>query len=152
MSEMGRFEQRQRITREMLRAERDKLFVFGDNMLRCGYGGQAAVMRGEPNAVGIPTKWRPSMEDAAFFRDFDFPTIKRDLDEAMTRLHRHMRQGGGVVWPADGVGTGLAKLPTRAPRIARYIGLCRTALEALSEASLSPAPLDPRCPSYVRRG
>jgi redox-sensitive bicupin YhaK (pirin superfamily) len=29
------------------------LFVFGDNLRRTGFGGQAAEMRGEPNAVGI---------------------------------------------------------------------------------------------------
>ncbi|KKL05458.1 hypothetical protein LCGC14_2605850, partial [marine sediment metagenome] len=55
-------EYRDHITRQMLRDEPDTLFVFGDNMQRRGLGGQAFAMRGEPNAVGIPTKIFPSMD------------------------------------------------------------------------------------------
>jgi len=44
------------ITRQMLRAEPGTLWVFGDNLQRKGLGGQAKEMRGEPNAIGIPTK------------------------------------------------------------------------------------------------
>ena len=47
------------ITREYVRANPDKIFLFGDNLEQRGLGGQAAAMRGEPNAVGIPTKKRP---------------------------------------------------------------------------------------------
>ena len=57
----------ERITRADLRANPDTLYVFGDNMRRRGMGGQAAEMRGEPNAVGIPTKWRPSRTEWDFF-------------------------------------------------------------------------------------
>lgn len=41
-------EYRDHITRAMLRAEPEKLFVFGDNFVRTGFGGQAKEMRGEP--------------------------------------------------------------------------------------------------------
>ncbi len=43
-------------TRAYIRAHPDWLFVFGDNMMRRGFGGQAAEARGEPNAIGIATK------------------------------------------------------------------------------------------------
>lgn len=33
------------ITREYVRKNRDKLFLFGDNLERRGFGGQAAAMR-----------------------------------------------------------------------------------------------------------
>lgn len=59
------------IHREDLQGEPETLFVFGDNMMRKGLGGQAAAMRGEPNAVGIPTKELPSMANNAFLSEAD---------------------------------------------------------------------------------
>lgn len=47
------------ITRDMLRKEPEARFVFGDNAYRKGFGGQAKEMRGEPNALGVATKWYP---------------------------------------------------------------------------------------------
>ncbi|TFZ54475.1 hypothetical protein E4V01_25170 [Methylorubrum sp. Q1] len=96
-----------RITRPMLQAERGTLFVFGDNLQRRGRGGQAAEMRGEPNAVGIPTKRAPSMDDSAFFTDADFDDFRDAAAPAFALLRAHAEGGGAIVWPADGVGTGL---------------------------------------------
>ena len=62
-----RIERMRNISRAYVRANRDKLFLFGDNLERRGFGGQAAAMRGEPNAVGIPTKKKPSYAGDAFF-------------------------------------------------------------------------------------
>jgi len=59
------------ITREELQRHPELIFVFGDNMLRKGFGGQAKEMRGEPNAVGVPVKWRPSRDAGAYFTDRD---------------------------------------------------------------------------------
>lgn len=118
------------ITREMLRANPDTLFVFGDNMIGKGFGGQAKEMRGEPNAVGIPTKLLPAVRPGSFFRDEDFDRAKPKIDAAFSRLQAHASAGGEIVWPEDGIGTGLAQLPTRAPRIWRLIEECRIALEA----------------------
>lgn len=124
---------RTHITRAMLRVEPDALFVFGDNMMRAGYGGQAKEMRGEPNAVGIPTKRRPNWDPDAFFTDDDFglwyaeawPDFKRLRDQASP----FGRKGDGqkIVWPAAGIGSGRARLEENAPRI--Y-------LEIVSELSL----------------
>lgn len=118
-----------RITRDMLKAAPDTLFVFGDNMVHRGFGGQAKEMRGEPNAVGIPTKFLPGMAYADFFRDEDFDRAKPKIDAAFVRLFAHAAGGGKVVWPADGIGTGLAELPTRAPKIWKLIEENRTALD-----------------------
>ena len=113
----------QRYTRAMLKARSDALFVFGDNMLRAGLGGQARECRGEPNAVGIPTKHRPEMSAPAFFNDADLDdqAMKQAIDAGLVRLASHLLAGGTVVLPADGLGTGLAELPRRAPRIHAYI-------------------------------
>lgn len=120
-----RLTERHYITREMLRKQPDTLFVFGDNMQRAGLGGQAREMRGEPNAVGIPTKWRPSNANDAFFTDLDMPAVQDAIDDAFARLEAHQ---GPIVWPAAGIGTGLAHLKSRAPTIAQYIEGRRAAL------------------------
>ena len=107
-------EYRDWITRDMVRAEHTSLFVFGDNMERRGMGGQAAEMRGEPNAVGIPTKHRPSMDVDAFFTDADLDTWLLEATPDFVRLFNHP---GKIVWPTTSIGTGLARLEDRAPKI-----------------------------------
>lgn len=109
------------ITRNIVRANPSRLFVFGDNMARAGFGGQALAMRGEPNAVGIPTKWKPSMAPDAFFTDADFDAWLAASQPDFARLAGHLRANGIVVWPAAGIGTGRAQLERRAPRIWRWI-------------------------------
>ena len=123
---MSRLSYRKHITRQMLRAEPDTLFVFGDNMEHRGLGGQAKEMRGEPNAVGIPTKWSPHRSSSAYFTDSDFLIAKPGGDDELYRLRRHP---GPIVWPEDGIGTGLAELPQRAPKIWAYIEACLTELD-----------------------
>lgn len=108
-----------RVTREQVRAARDTLFVFGDNMARAGFGGQAAAMGGEPNSVGVPTKWRPARDPAAYFADTDWQNeeVRQAVLGAFERIERALASGRDVVIPADGLGTGLADLPRRAPVI-----------------------------------
>lgn len=110
------------ISREYVRAHPDMLFVFGDNMARRGMGGQAAAMRGEPNIIGIPTKWTPRREVAYFVdRDWNNSDIFDAIFDAFAAIEDALAAGRTVVIPADGIGTGLADLPRRAPRIASYI-------------------------------
>lgn len=108
-------------TRQDAKSYPSALFVFGDNMERRGKGGQASALRGEPNAVGIPTKWKPSRVKDAYFTDTDFPVAKPLIDTAFDVLEAHLRKGGEVYWPAAGIGSGLAELPKRAPQINSYI-------------------------------
>lgn len=110
-----------RYTRPLVQASPDKLFVFGDNEARAGLGGQAAACRYEPNAVGITTKLRPNMHPNSFYTDADWLHWREANRPAFARLHVHLINGGTVVWPKDGIGTGLAELATRAPRILREI-------------------------------
>ena len=107
----------------MVRAQPDRLFVFGDNIERRGFGGQAAAMRGEPNAIGVPTKWKPERGQDAYFTDADADLFQvRDaIITAFQQMEAALAAGRDVVIPADGLGTGLADLPTRAPRIYRAI-------------------------------
>lgn len=110
------------ITREYVRANRDKLFLFGDNLERRGFGGQAAAMRGEPNAIGIPTKKSPSYKEEAFFSDDEFEQNKAAIDAAFGTLMRAVTEAvRSIVIPSDGLGTGRAQLDTRAPRTFVYL-------------------------------
>jgi hypothetical protein len=133
-SKPGCIRRSQWISRADLRNHPDWLYVFGDNMARRGLGGQAAQMRGEPNAVGIPTKWLPMSNEAAYFTDDDLTKlpILHALSEAFTRLRRHLMAGGTIVIPADGIGTGYAHLDRRAPKLFALIQGCLKDLESFS--------------------
>ena len=110
------------ITREYVRANPDKIFLFGDNLEQRGLGGQAAAMRGEPNAVGIPTKKRPSYSPDAFFTDAEFEQNRSAIDLAFTKLSEAATDSTRVVViPSDGLGTGRAELQRRAPKTFAYL-------------------------------
>lgn len=109
----------------MLRARPDVLFCFGDNLIRRGLGGLAKQCRGEPNAVGIPTKRYPTMKPDAFLTDADYDEVLPLIDDAFNVLDFHLNSGGTIVLPYRngvlGIGTGLADLPKSAPKIWSYI-------------------------------
>ena len=104
-----------------------KVFVFGDNLTRTGKGGQA-VIRDEPNAIGVATKRRPSMTPGSFFAKGspeDTGAVLRDLG----RIWALLNNGGcDVVIPASetwlpSLGLERAQLQVRAPDI--YDMICR---------------------------
>lgn len=99
------------LTVELLRSNPDRIYVFGDNLLRRGTAGQAAV-RGEPNAFGIPTKRAPSMAPTAFFSDR--PDEVLAVLQALRELYVLARTRT-VVFPAAGLGTGLARMASSSP-------------------------------------
>jgi len=109
-------------TVEQCRKNPKTLYVFGDNLMGVGKGGQA-VIRDEPNAVGIPTKREPDTTPSSYLsdRDCDDPHLIGRMEEALVRLDRHLAAGGTVIIPADGVGTGRAELPKRAPALYAYL-------------------------------
>lgn len=107
-----------RIARNDLKQNANTLYVFGDNDQRQGYGGQAAAMRGEPNAVGIRTKAKPLRGADAYWSDATYAENIRKIDEDMARLFAHQ---GPIVLPEAGIGTGLAELKQRAPKTFQYL-------------------------------
>ena len=120
-----------RYTRAEIRARPGALYAFGDNLAGRGFGGQAREARGEPNAVGVVTKRRQAMDEGAFLTDADLPRVRPLIEAAFARLREHLEAGGEVILPADGLGTGLAELPRRAPAIAALI---EAGMEALRES------------------
>lgn len=115
----------------MLRDNPQTLFVFGDNLTEKGLGGQAKEMRGEQNAIGIPTKAYPGMADVDFFSDDDFAVATGKIGMKFIQLFNHARMGGDIVWPKDGIGTGLADLKNKAPKIWHFIEAQKAALEQI---------------------
>ena len=110
-----------RIVSDDLHAHPDRLFLFGDNELRRGRGGQAAACRGHANSVGVATKRAPDREDSAYWTDADYERITAIIDHDLAPAFDHIRLGGTVVCPSAGLGTGRAELPSRAPRVFAYL-------------------------------
>jgi len=112
------------ITRDYIRQNPDKLFLFGDNLQRRGLGGQAREMRGEPNTIGIPTKKRPARTAESYFTDDEFADNKAAIDQAFREVYQKLSESDGqtvLVIPSAGLGTGRAELQQRAPRTFAYL-------------------------------
>lgn len=99
----------EKYTSKLLYENQEKIFVFGDNMVRKGKGGQA-VIRDCPNAFGIATKRYPSMNEDAFFSDQpdEFDVVMNDLRQLYKLSKSHT-----IVFPVGGIGTGLAQMEKR---------------------------------------
>lgn len=105
------------------RASPNSVFVFGDNLVQKGKAGQACI-RDEVNAFGIPTKRYPSMSDSSFFSDL--PDEREAVRSALRSLFL-MSKCRVLVFPANGVGTGLAKMKEKSPII--YNEMCEILLK-----------------------
>jgi hypothetical protein len=115
--DLPKIEFREHITRDDVRSEKDKIFLFGDNLNGRGYGGQAKEMRGEENAIGIPTKKAPSNNPNSFFTDKEFAANIKAIDEAFGKIPPDK----SIVIPKAGLGTGLARLEEKAPQTFAYL-------------------------------
>jgi hypothetical protein len=100
----------------------DCLFVFEDNDAGIGERGQA-VLRGLPNAVGVPTRKHPSDDDDewAFYNDAELALNCIKISAAVDRVLKLARSGRFktvYLQQRDDIfmDTGLAALPTRAPQ------------------------------------
>lgn len=102
----------------------NKLYIFGDNLQRYGMAGQAIIRRCK-NATGLATKISPSMEEEAFFNDKDYKIFINIIDKEIAKIKRvfnnDLREVDTIVFPVDGLGTGLSKLPTVAPQVFKYL-------------------------------
>tara|TARA_E500000305_G_scaffold31974_1_gene24212 strand:- start:9372 stop:18365 length:8994 start_codon:yes stop_codon:yes gene_type:complete len=116
LADTPRIETVKRYNKSMLRANTDKVYLFGDNLEGRGKGGQA-VIRDEPNSFGIPTKKSPRRDSDAYFMDAEFEANKVAIDNAINAIPKNKI----IVFPEDGLGTGLAKLPEKAPRTWEYL-------------------------------
>lgn len=104
------------ITRGDVQANPNVLYLFGDNSIRRGLGGQAKQMRGEPNAIGIITKKYPCNEDRCFLSDEFYTTNKIDITVDIDRVINKFKRGGYINIIIPPLGVGMAKLPEKAPK------------------------------------
>lgn len=118
------------IKKEKIRSNPDVLYLFGDNIIRKGLGGQAKEMRGEPNVIGIITKKYPHNKEGAFFYDRDYKLFKSLLIEDSEIINGALKSGKYHTLVIPPIGEGLANLPKRAPRCWR---LLKTYLDSLEE-------------------
>jgi hypothetical protein len=108
---------------EQCKANTNKLYVFGDNAMRIGNGGQAQI-RPADNAYGIATKAKPMTDEASYFSDqtdqadIIFLDIKELYDVYMGDIETEFDT---IVFPADGLGTGLSEMPKRSPRLYNWL-------------------------------
>jgi len=98
----------------------DYLFVFGDNDIKLGKGGQA-IIRDEPNTIGIPTKKYPNNKSNSFYYDTEYEQNIIKIDRAINNIIKKSQNYKGIVLPEDGFGTGLSKLHINAPKTLAYI-------------------------------
>ena len=105
---------------EQCEANEDTLYVFGDNSIQVGMVGQA-VIRNCVNSFGIPTKKFPSMSENSFYNDGE--NDKMSIMLALTILSNRVVKGrySKLVFPYDGLGTGLSQMPTRSPILYKYL-------------------------------
>ena len=111
------------ITRDYVLKNLSTIFLLEDNMQRAGLIGPAQEMRREVNFLGVPTKWSPYSGDAAYFCNDDLPQVHIFIDFPFDVAIAWLRVGRDVCIPADGFGTGLAQLATRAPNILKHLNL-----------------------------
>lgn len=106
-----------RVYRSDLRANPDVLYIFGDNEALFGMGGQAGEMRGEPNAIGVATLAAPG----EFWNATDTDRQCSVLDADLKRASEAIADGKIVIFPEDGIGTGIAEMDQRAPATFRHL-------------------------------
>ncbi len=102
------------------KASPKSLFVFGDNDIRKGCGGQA-VVRYCPNTIGIPTKKYPSNASESFYTDGEYELNCQKITDAIESIIRESEKYDEIMFPADGFGTGLASLTSKAPRTLKFM-------------------------------
>jgi hypothetical protein len=96
------------------------IYVFGDNDKKSGKKGQA-VIRDAKNAFGIATKVKPSTVDGSYYDDENYNQITKRIEGQFKYLQQEVNKGKDVVFPGSGLGTGLARLEEKAPKVYKYL-------------------------------
>jgi hypothetical protein len=78
-------------------------------------------MRGEPNAVGVRTKNFPYEDEHEFFTDDAYELNCQMIWSDLAVPTEALLLGKILVVPLGGLGTGLSRLPEKAPRTFKYL-------------------------------
>lgn len=98
------------------------IFIFGDNDIGKGKRGQAMI-RDSKNAFGVPTKKIPAWSPNAYYTDAELEENKNKIMGAIEKIKDELKTNKyeGIMLPKDGLGTGLADLPNKAPLTFAYL-------------------------------
>lgn len=99
---------------------KESLFVFGDNDVKQGLGGQA-VIRKCNNSIGIPTKKFPSYSSRAYYTDHEYKANCDKILKAIDKIIIESDRYNELVFPMNGFGIGLSKLPEKAPKTFKFL-------------------------------
>lgn len=98
----------------------NEIFVYGDNNLRYGKGGQA-VIRDLKNTIGIRTKKEPKKNLDSFYTDLEYEDNIMRISEDIKKIVSLRESGHSIVFSDGGYGIGLAKLQIYAPRTLEFL-------------------------------
>lgn len=94
----------------------NKIYVFGDNLIQKGNAGQA-IIRHCLNSHGIPTKRYPSRKESAYFSDKseEYASLIKSVADLynLSQIITNVT----IVFPSNGLGTGLSDMPNKSPRL-----------------------------------
>ena len=92
------------IKKQFLDSNPDSYFVFGDNLIREGYGG-AALLRDHPQAIGFVTKKFPDNRDTSFYHAEEYEDM---FWEEMEKLEKMIIEQPDKTFYISQLGGGLA--------------------------------------------
>jgi len=104
-----------------VRQNSEWLFVFGDNDAQRGKKGQA-IVRGEFNAIGVPTKKFPNYDSKSYYKDEELKENERKISYAFNKIKES--NFDIICFPENQLGTGLADLQNRAPKTFDFLQNC----------------------------
>jgi len=99
---------------------RNKIFVFGDNNLGFGKGGQA-IIRDQRNAIGLRTKKAPNNDLKSFYTDKEYDDNIYRIGQDIKKIKNLEDKGHIIVFSNGGYGTGLARLKQKEPLTFKYL-------------------------------
>ena len=109
------------IHRQDLTNNPEVYYVFGDNDMRIGKGGQAKEMRGEKNTRGIRVKKSPGTKTNNYYTDKEYEENIKKIDDDFMFVECMLQREKIFVIPSNGIGTGLARLQEFAPKTLQYV-------------------------------
>lgn len=108
--------------REKVEKDKECVYLFGDNYAQYNknYAPKVtqAVIRGLPNAIGIPTKNDSRTGEWSYLRDTQYNQFKQST---LGAIEKAIDSRKTIVIPADGIGTGAAKLSRWAPKCNSFL-------------------------------
>jgi len=92
------------VTQQFLDENPNYYFVFGDNLIREGYGG-AAFLRDHPHAIGFITKKYPDNKDSSFYKPVEYSPV---FFEELEKLNKIIQKRPDKKFYISQLGGGLA--------------------------------------------